>query len=190
MKSKKLIVFGALLIAIVVGGVMYLGNGSILSGKITASTPLNKADSTTADFSIDPTLTGKFTSEDTLSAYTTGGINEGAYIGVVSTGTDQAYIKYQFDTLVDLSAYKNITYWVRTDDLANKLSLVIDDDATDLVCSTGDLTSKKWVKASCSLENASTKDQIDSVSYISLVISDGTAKSGMHYDIDDISLEK
>lgn len=190
MTTKKTFILGALALILIVGGLMYIEDGSILSGKITASTPVNKADSITSVFSNSTLLNGSFTGEDILSENATGGVKGGGFLRATSTSTDAIKIEYEFIVPVDLSGYKNIVYWVRSDEAANGITLWIDDSSnSDIECDTGVLTINTWTKQTCSLEGAST-EQIDYIQKLYWGITDNTAKNGAKYDIDDISLEK
>ncbi len=148
---------------------------------------VNDASTTGADFQATA-LAGTFTATDSVSAPTSGGIGNSAYIRETSGGTDAASIIYTFGTNADLSGYNGISFWVRASEAANTITLTINDTAgTDQTVASGTMTAATWQFVDLSFAGIASTD-LDVISTLTWAVTDASAVNAATYDLDRVVL--
>lgn len=163
---------------------------------------INHATANTTDFQATA-LAGTFTAgasgtADTLSTQATGGIGNSGFQRVTSTdpdgggaGTnvDNLSMVYTFGANANLSGYNGISFWARSSDNTNGLTLTVNDDAgTDQTVSTGNfVAANTWQFVDLSFSGAASTD-LDVVNTLTWAVTDNSAVNDGTYDIDRIVL--
>ena len=191
--SSRYLVFGLAAFLLVGGVTFYFTQGDALQGSFGGieikgyDNPVNEASSKDEDFT-NSGPTGKFATMDALTLTTSQGVDNTAHIRETSTGVNQAGITYTFDSTVDLSAYKGISFFTRSSENKNTITLTLDGIGTDYACKTGALSMDKWTYKECSFSG--TTADLTTISELSFTITDGSAMNAEWYGLDRITLRK
>ena len=149
---------------------------------------VNAATAAGTDFTSNTALDGTFTATDALTAPTSGGIADSAYLRETSGGTNAAGIIYTFASAADLSGFSGISFWSRASTANNTLTLTLDDSTgTDQTVATATATASTWEFTDLSFVGTASAN-LDVIATMTWAVTDGSAENTATYDLDQITL--